>query len=664
MQNKNIHTILIANRGEIALRIIRTIHRMGKKAVCIYSDADRYLPFILQADAAYPIGDGSLNETYLNTDLIIETAKQAGADAIHPGYGFLSENAGFAQKCRDAGIIFIGPSPEVIDGMGNKANARTTAGEMGVPILKGITGTANRLLEQKKSISYPVLVKPAAGGGGKAMRIVHSEDMLEEAVKGSEREALSYFGSGELYLEHYIEHARHIEVQILADHHGNTIHLFERECSVQRRYQKIIEESPSPSISGSTREKITSAAVKLAAGISYTNAGTIEFLLDTNENFYFIEMNTRIQVEHPVTEMITGIDLVAEQIRIAEGSVLSKKQEDVRMEGHAIEARIYAEDPEQGFMPSTGLIWDLDYPENMARIDSGFVKDNEVSAFYDPMIAKIIAHDKNRDSAARRLSDAIRNFRIAGIETNRSFLSSLLNSKLFGENRVFTRTIDQEADTILNEVSIEKKNIPQNHILALFALTALTANAKKSGTGSIFNELGYWRQVPGMKITVNNEEKLIRFVKNQPAAKLGLFLGEKLVEIEEISHSAGNYRVRIDNNVLNFRGLVNGSDIYLDLCGFNFSARRLDIPDPRYAGKDKKKTEADNPKEIHAPLNGKIIRINARAGLKVNAGDVLVVIESMKMENRITCPSSGEIDDVLIKEGELVERNKLLITLK
>jgi len=340
MNNNTFHKILVANRGEIALRILYAIRKSGMKAVAIYTATDKNLPYVKEADESWPLKGNTLAETYLNQQLIIDIALRTGASAIHPGYGFLAENANFAKLCRENDITFIGPAPEVIHLMGNKSNALATAKKSGVPVIEGVTGTPEEILKKAGELHYPVLIKPAAGGGGKGMRIIRKKEELKEAMEDAAREALNYFGSAELYVERYIERARHIEVQVLADHHGNAVHLFERECTLQRRYQKIIEEAPSPSISAETREKITASALGLTRSINYTNAGTIEFLVDDKENFYFIEMNTRIQVEHPVTEMITGVDLVREQINIAGGSRLSIGQADIKIKGHAIEPKI------------------------------------------------------------------------------------------------------------------------------------------------------------------------------------------------------------------------------------------------------------------------------------------------------------------------------------
>ncbi len=468
MKINRFNKILIANRGEIALRIIRTVHSMGRRAVAVHSFSDRELPFVTEADEAYSLGSGTLAETYLDQSKIIRIAREAGADAIHPGYGFLAENAGFAERCMKEKIVFIGPNPEAIRIMGDKVRARERAGELGLPLLDGFTGEPDELVAAANRFPYPVLIKPSAGGGGKGMRIVYSAEMFEEAAIEASREAVNYFGSGDLYVEQYLVNPRHIEVQVMADHHGNAVHLFERECSIQRRYQKIIEEAPSVSVSPATRRLITERALDLVRGMGYTNAGTVEFLMDETGSFYFLEMNTRIQVEHPVTEMITGIDLVKEQITIAEGESLSFSQDDLQISGHAIEARIYAEDPIQSFMPSAGKIGAFMQPDTRGlRIDSGYRRGNRVESHYDPMIAKVIAHGTDRKDAIRHLVESLKNFHITGLNTNRDYLVSLLQTPFFARNRLHTMVVEQEAASILEAVRLSRDKIkPEFLVLA------------------------------------------------------------------------------------------------------------------------------------------------------------------------------------------------------
>ncbi len=404
-----ISKILIANRGEIAVRIIRTARKMGITTVAVYAKADHNSLHVQEADEARCIGEVELSETYLNIAKIIAVAKETGCNAIHPGYGFLAENPLFVDACDTAGIIFIGPRADVMRVMGNKIEARAFVKKAGVPVTEGLTGKRETLLKAKSKIGFPVLLKAAAGGGGNGMQIDHEEKELEEALESTSRQALAYFGDDTIYLEKYLDEPRHIEFQILGDDNGNVIHLFERECSIQRRYQKIIEESPSPTLTPELREKMGAAAVRIGKKIGYTNAGTIEFLVDKELNFYFLEMNTRIQVEHPVTEMVTGADLVEEQIRIAEGHSLRLRQETLRQTGHAIECRIYAEDPEHDFRPSPGKMTLYREPVmDHIRIDKGITSDTEITSSYDPMICKLVSWGNDREEARRRMTEALR----------------------------------------------------------------------------------------------------------------------------------------------------------------------------------------------------------------------------------------------------------------
>ncbi|MEY3321702.1 MAG: acetyl-CoA carboxylase biotin carboxylase subunit [Bacteroidota bacterium] len=417
--------ILVANRGEIALRIMRTIKKLGKKAVAVYSEADINSLHVQFADEAYCIGPAQSSSSYLKGDLIIETALKAGVDGIHPGYGFLSENADFALKVAEAGITFIGPSAETIDLMGNKIAARETVRKQGVPL---VPGNKNKLttIEQAREIAieigYPILIKAAAGGGGKGMRKVMHADELESQMQRAQSEAKASFGDDSVFVEKYVSSPRHIEFQILADHHGNIVHLFERECSIQRRHQKLIEEAPSAVLSEELRNKMGNAAVQVARSCDYRGAGTVEFIFDENHQFYFLEMNTRLQVEHPVTELITGLDLVALQIAVAEGEKLPFSQEEIKRKGHAIELRICAEDPFNQFLPSTGILTQYGPPkmENI-RLDDAFTKGMEVSIYYDPLVGKLIAYGINRQDAIRNLLEAIKRFEITGIETTLPF---------------------------------------------------------------------------------------------------------------------------------------------------------------------------------------------------------------------------------------------------
>ncbi|WP_376790159.1 acetyl-CoA carboxylase biotin carboxylase subunit [Thermoflexus sp.] len=454
--------VLIANRGEIAVRIIRACRELGIRTVAVFSEVDRNALHVRYADEAYCIGPAPARESYLRIDKLIDVARRAGADAIHPGYGFLAERPDFAEACEEAGIVFIGPPPRAIGAMGDKATARKMAKALGVPIVPGTDGglSDEDLMEAARRIGFPILIKASAGGGGKGMRIVRSLEEMPDALAAARREAMAAFGDDDVYLEKLIEGARHVEIQILADQHGNVIHLGERECSIQRRHQKLIEESPSPIVDEDMRQRMGEVAVRIAQAIGYVNAGTVEFLVDKDRNFYFIEMNTRLQVEHPVTEMVTGVDIVKEQIRIARGRKLRYRQEDIQQTGWAIECRITAEDPFNGFMPSTGRIVTLAEPTGPGvRVDSGVYEGCEITPYYDSLIAKVITWGETRGEAILRMRRALEEFRIIGIQTVIPFHQAILNSTRFLAGHFDTKFVeerfamDEETPPELEEVA-------------------------------------------------------------------------------------------------------------------------------------------------------------------------------------------------------------------
>jgi len=449
--------ILVANRGEIALRVMRTCREMGIQVVAVYSDADRTAPHVLFADEAYPIGPAPSAESYLKYARIIDVAKTSGAEAIHPGYGFLSENTDFAREVTEAGIVFIGPPASAIKTMGDKTMARQSMLQTNVPVVPGTEEPISDIADAcriAEDIGFPVLIKAAGGGGGKGMRIVHGSDEFESAVGKAQRESQSAFGDGRVYVEKYLEEPHHIEFQILADTHGNTIHLNERECSIQRRYQKVIEESPSPFIDDALRQRMGKAAVETAESCQYVGAGTVEFLVDKHRNFYFLEMNTRLQVEHPVTEMVTGVDLVAEQIRIAAGLPLSLKQEDVTSSGHAVECRIYAEDASNDFSPSTGEIIMLQIPDGAGtRFDGAIRQGIHITPYYDPMLGKLICWAADREAALNRCERALREFYIGGIETTIQFCRSVVKHPVFRAGSYDTHFYTLHRDELHSQLS-------------------------------------------------------------------------------------------------------------------------------------------------------------------------------------------------------------------
>jgi len=438
--------ILIANRGEIAVRLVRACRDLGITSAAVFSEPDRASLHVRLADEAYPIGPAPANQSYLAIDKIIETARTAQAEAIHPGYGFLAENPVFARACGEAGIVFIGPPPSAIEMMGDKMAARKAMIAAGVPVVPGTEEPVNdekTALKTARDIGFPILIKAAAGGGGKGMRIVAAEEEIKAAIRGAKSEAGSAFGDDRIYIEKYLSRPRHIEIQVMADSHGNCVYLGERECSIQRRHQKVIEEAPSPLVDSGMREKMGRAAVAAVRAAGYVNAGTVEFLADNDRNFYFLEVNTRLQVEHPVTELVTGLDLAVEQIHIAAGEKLSFRQEDIAIDGHAIECRIYAEDPSAGFLPSTGTLRGYHEPAGPGvRVDSGVYEGAEISVYYDPMISKLLTHGKDRRQAIERMKRALREYRISGVATNIEFHKAILEHPEFAAGNLSTHFID------------------------------------------------------------------------------------------------------------------------------------------------------------------------------------------------------------------------------
>lgn len=470
MKKREIKKILIANRGEIALRVIRSAKEMGIKTVAIYSDADKHAPFVRSADESYRIGPPPSNQSYLLGDKIIEIALQCNADAIHPGYGFLSENADFAEKVINAGLIFIGPPPSAMRKIGDKLSAKQTAKEQQVPMISGSDGAIRSIDEAKKvaeKIGFPLLIKASAGGGGKGMRLINTINELEEGIQRAMSEALSAFGDDAVFIEKYAEEPKHIEVQILADHYGNVVYLFERECSIQRRHQKVIEEAPSSAVNEDLRKRMGECAVALAKAVGYTNAGTVEFLVDKHRNFYFLEVNARLQVEHPVTEMITGLDLVKEQIKIAMGEPLSFSQEDLTINGYAIEVRVSAEDPLNNFLPDVGKLLMYQRPQGHGiRVDDGYEEGMEIPIYYDPMIAKLIVHAKDRNAAIEKMLRAIDEYKIVGVETTLDFCKFVLRHPDFISGKFDTGFV---AKHFQPQLLSEPLNQEEQNVLAIFS---------------------------------------------------------------------------------------------------------------------------------------------------------------------------------------------------
>ena len=505
-----IKKILIANRGEIAVRVIRSCREMGIQTVAVYSDADRTSMHVRYADEAYLIGPPPSNESYLSIDKILNIARVSGADAIHPGYGFLSENASFANKVKEAGLIFIGPSSESIQSMGNKITARKRMTAAGVPVVPGTKEKMkdpDRIVETGKKIGYPIMVKASAGGGGKGMRLVHKPENLVAAVTAAQSEAKASFGDDSVYLEKYIESPHHIEFQVLADQHGNVIHLCERECSVQRRHQKVVEETPSPLMNKKVRQEMGQTAVIATKAANYVGAGTIEFLMDDQLNYYFLEMNTRLQVEHPITEMVTGTDLVKEQIRIASGEHLAYKQEDISQNGHALECRIYAEDPENNFMPSPGTILKIDEPQGVGVRNDGYVfAGYDIPLYYDPMISKLITWGKDREESIGRMKRALNEYFISGVRTSIPFLYRIMETPDFVKGKYNTHFIQNNEKVLFSKANNKNKNLREVEDLAMIAAlleyseNKLKKNGQNGNNGS--SSKNPWKEF-GRKISAS-----------------------------------------------------------------------------------------------------------------------------------------------------------------
>ena len=630
MNINRINKILIANRGEIAVRIIRTLKRLHIESVVVFADNDTHALHRRMADEAYPLGGGSLKDTYLNIQKIIDAALDSGAEAIHPGYGFLSENPEFAEACRQNNLIFIGPDADTMRLMGNKIAARQVAIENDIPVTFGLTGSLNEILTQADVLPYPMLIKAAAGGGGKGMHIVTKKEELKDELEQASREAEKYFGDGTVFLEQYIEHPRHIEVQILADHHGNVIHLGERECTIQRRYQKIIEESPSPTLTDEKRQQLLATAVKLCKGIGYKNAGTVEFIVDGHQNFYFLEVNTRIQVEHPVTEMRTGIDIVEEQIRIARGKEMGWTQDMIQALGHAIELRIYAEDPENSFLPTPGKVTAYHEPQiRGSRVDSSIDDYCLISESYDPMIAKLICHGKNRQAAIETAQHALKEFIIQGLTTNKAYLWEVIKNQYFIKNNIDTSFCAIHQDDLLKALNESRSLLNINDIAVCFLLYDFYKKRFENLTENVWEEIGYWRfhslftvDVEGQKATVHidstGNHKITGRINDNPFAA------------EYISHDGHQLKLMLNGRTEVVYCSVNDEQkTIVNFHGLNFRCYRTDQLNDTldYSHKE----NANDRSTLVSPMPGKVVKINVKEGEEVSEGTVMIVVEAMKM---------------------------------
>ena len=653
--------ILIANRGEIACRIIHTARALGIRTVAVYSDADRNALHVQLADQAVHIGESAASLSYLNQERILNAAQETGSEAIHPGYGFLSENAEFARACDAAGIVFIGPSAAAIESMGSKSRAKAIMAEAGVPLIPGYHGDDQSdevLRQQADSMGYPVLLKATAGGGGKGMRAVNEASEFSEALAAARRESAASFGDDRMLIEKLIQRPRHVEVQVFCDSHGNGVYLAERDCSIQRRHQKVIEEAPAPGLSDELRRAMGEAAVEAARAIDYLGAGTVEFLLDSSQQFFFMEMNTRLQVEHPVTEMITGQDLVEWQLRVASNEPLPLSQSEIRVDGHAMEARIYAEDTEQGFLPSTGVISYLRLPPEgpSLRIDTGVIEGSEISPYYDPMIAKLIVHGDSREEARRRLTRALSAFRVAGPASNIAFLYNIAALPAFAHCDLDTHFIERHSEDLFRAPPAQKN---RDLAAAALALLSLRRSANQSPGNDKFSpwadSRGWRMNTPHRQhfdVLCHGEEYLVELVDR------GDYL--ELLLDDETATIRGDLKddvLMLELDGHRFRGSFAREDgeftVFWDDGAFRFSEKQLLVADSSVA--------AAGDSEFGAPMHGTVVALLVEPGTIVAAGDPVVVIEAMKMEQTLRAPAAGRVKEFRCKPGDLVDRGASLV---
>ncbi len=663
--------ILIANRGEIAVRIMRTCKRMGIRTVAVYSDADLQSVHRREADESLYLGGAKSSESYLVMERVLEQARSSRCQAVHPGYGFLSENDAFARMTAESGLVFVGPSPEAIATLGDKVASKNLAIRAGVPVVPGSVRPLTRLeevLAAADEAGYPVLLKPVHGGGGKGMRIVGRREEMKEALAASQAETRKAFGDDQIFVERYIANPRHVEVQILADQHGNVLHLGERECSIQRRYQKIIEETPSMAVDDSMRQELGRLACSLAREAGYTNAGTVEFILDGKGNFYFMEMNTRLQVEHPVTEMVTSLDLVELQLRVACGEPLPLKQEEVDLRGWAIEVRVCAEDPPRGFLPSTGMITRYFAPRGpRVRVDSGVDAGSLVGAYYDSLLAKVAAWGENREEARETLVDALNGYHIEGVTTNVSFANAILNHPAFVEGDLSTAFIEEHFDG--GRPKVEPSRLHLHHMALAATLVyhnrqnlvraSLRPMAAQVGGGSP-SRAGYDYVVAG-----GEDAFELRLQPSEPASsEWAVWVEGRLYQVKtpRFEFYRRRLKLEIDGRFHRFILQYRGNFIWAAFCGIE---RTFEIYTPL---EWKLKGFVPTPPEealldnvLYCPMPGLIVAVQVRDGERVHKGQPLVNIESMKMESGVSSPYDAVVEKVLVQEGQAVETGDALL---
>ncbi|MGQ9365826.1 acetyl-CoA carboxylase biotin carboxylase subunit [Azospirillum sp. A39] len=656
--------ILIANRGEIACRVIKTARRLGIRTVAVHSEADAGARHVEMADEAVCIGPAPAAESYLRGERVLEVARRTGAQAIHPGYGFLSENAGFAEACAAAGVVFIGPPTEAIRVMGSKAESKRLMAGADVPLVPGYHGAAqdlDTLAAEAGRIGYPVLVKASAGGGGKGMRVVREASAFADAVAGAKREAKAAFGDDSVLLEKYLTRPRHVEIQVFADTHGRCVYLFERDCSLQRRHQKVIEEAPAPALPDEIRTRMGEAAVAAAQAVGYVGAGTVEFLYEDG-GFYFIEMNTRLQVEHPVTEMITGLDLVEWQIRVAAGEPLPLAQDQLVRRGHAFEARLYAEDPQRDFLPAIGRLVHLRPPEEgpHVRVDTGVRQGDQVSMFYDPMIAKLIVWDETRDAALRRLRTALAAYEVVGVTTNVAFLGAIAAHPAFRAMEIDTGFIDRHRDTLVPPPA----PVPAPG-LVLAALSVLLARGAAAAHPS-GDPHSPWRLVNGWRLNDDNHHDL-RFQDGDSSRAVTLHFrpdgyeveleGQAAVRVQRVRCEGGELSAVIDGVRVRATVVRQGYELTILSDG---AVWRLTLDDPTARGADAEGGSG----RLTAPMPGTVVRVLVGEGQAVERGTPLMLLEAMKMEHTITAPGRGTVTAVNYAAGDQVSEGVELLVLE
>jgi acetyl-CoA/propionyl-CoA carboxylase biotin carboxyl carrier protein len=646
------HTVLVANRGEIAVRVIRTLRAMGVRSVAVYSDADAGARHVRDADIAVRLGSAPPAQSYLSIERILDTAAGTGAQAVHPGYGFLSENAAFARACAGAGLVFVGPPAASIEAMGDKVRAKATVAAAGVPVLPGSPGAGcddDSLAAAAATVGYPVLLKPSAGGGGKGMRVVRRAQDLPEAITGARREAQGAFGDGTLLVEWLVPTPRHIEIQVLVDAHGNAVHLGERECSLQRRHQKIVEESPSTLLDPATRARMGECAVTVARAVGYTGVGTVEFLVpaDAPDQFFFMEMNTRLQVEHPVTELVTGLDLVEWQLRVAAGEQLAFTQDDVRIDGHAAEARIYAEDPVGGYLPTGGRVLLLREPPGV-RVDSGLVAGEFVGSDYDPLLAKVIAHGPDRDTALRRLDSALAGTSILGLGTNLAFLRALLADPDVQAGKLDTGLVER--------LVTAPEELPDD-VLAAAGLRALLALEPGTGVVDPFTLPGGWRlgEPAWTRWTVQaGGYDAVEVATRGRAVDAELIIGKGVPTRASAWWDGGDLVVTFNRVTRRYTCAVDGAVVWLGRDGHSWELSGQPVVGAA------RPTEPGTGGSVRAPMPGTVTVVEVVEGQQVSVGTRLLVLEAMKMEHVLTAPIDGVVRELTVSPGRTVERGAVV----